>query len=91
MKEIYLYGLAGAADKYRIVRYSCMTSENLSVKDIIGHAAWLKYKNPTVEHVYAIDNRGGLGYECMITMKRNTIEGNVIFKDMLERDGLMII
>ncbi len=91
MKEIFLYGLAGAADQYRIVRYEPVDREMVSVSNITGLACLIKYKNPTIEHVYLVDNRRGLGYEVMHTMKRNTIEDNVAFKDMCERNGLLII
>lgn len=91
MKEMFLYGLAGAADQYRIVRYASVDRETFSVRNTTGLACLMKHKNPTIEHVYCVDNRGGLGYEVMRTMKRNTIESNVAFKDMCEREGLLII
>lgn len=91
MKEMFLYGLAGAADSYRIVRYEPVDRENFSVESITGLACLMKYKYPTIEHAYLLDNRNGLGYEVMRTMKANTIESNVIFKDICERDGVLII
>lgn len=87
MKRIFLYGLASAEDQYRPVAYSYIEPEFISVKNINAHAAWLKLHNPTVESVYMIDDRRGLKYDYLNTLKHNTIEGNIVFKDMLERDG----
>ena len=91
MKEMFLYGLAGAADQYRIVRYEPVDRETFSVSNAAGLACLMKYKNPTIVHVYLLDNRKGLGYEVTRIMKTNTIEDNVAFKDMCERNGLFII
>lgn len=54
-------------------------------------ASWLKIKYPNVDHVYAIDNKKGLAYEYKMAIKRNSVEGNVVFKDMLETEGLLIV
>ena len=88
---VYLYGIGSAADQYRIVRYEYITAENVSIKNIKMGASWIKLNNGSVEHVYAIDNRPGLGRLVANTIKRNSIEGNVIFKDLLEREGMLII
>lgn len=87
----YLYGIAGASDKYRIVRYEYVDPQYSSSDDIKRHASWLKWNNLGVEHVYAITNRPGLGTLVMNTIKRNSIESNVVFKDVLERSGIMIV
>lgn len=91
MKELWIYGLADAANKYRIVRYEPIDLNDFSVAYVTERAVMLKYKNPTIEHVYIVDNRGGLGYDVARTMKKNTIAGNVAFKDMCERNGWCII
>lgn len=96
MKDICLYGLANAANKYRIVRYTFVDVDpNDGPKKIMysvkTEAILLAYHNPSIEHVYAVDNRGGLAGWTARIMKKNTIEGNVAFKDMCEREGLQII
>lgn len=87
----YLYGIAGASNAYRIVRYEYVDPNFCSSEDIKRHASYLKAYNADVEHVYAITNRPGLGKLVMNTIMRNTIAGNVAFKDVLERSGIMII
>lgn len=91
MKRVYLYGLADASEAYKIVWHSYIDEEYISIKNIACHAAWLRLKNPTIKHVYAIDMRPGLANDYKRTIKKNSIEGNVIFKDMLETEGLLII
>ena len=91
MNKIYLYGLADVSDKYRVVRYHYIEEDMVTIKDLRESAAFMRFRNPNVETVYAIDNRPGLAYDYKTTLKRNTIEGNVIFKDMLEREGIKII
>ena len=97
MKEICLYGLAGAADKYRIVRFTFVDIDfNLEnnpriIRALKTEAVMLRYHNPSIERVYAMDNRGGLAGFVARTMKKNTIEGNVAFKDLCEREGLPLI
>lgn len=91
MNKVYLYGLAGARDKYRVVRYSFIDGCSLSIASLMRYADWLKYYNPEIEHVYAIDNRTGLAEECKDAMRAKSIEDCVCFKYTLEHEGLMII
>ena len=90
MRDVVLYGLAGASDKYRIVRYECIPSE-IATSDCIKLKAYIMQEDyPSVKEVYWITNRGGLAGYCSRTMKRNRIEDNVIFRDYLDRSGFLI-
>ena len=91
MKQIFLYGIADLDGRYEIVAYSYMEQEVLSINGIKHHAMWLKFKNPLIVHVYAIDNRKGLAYEYKSTKRKNTFVENLAFRDILEREGLKII
>ena len=91
MKRIFLYGIAGAADSYRVVSNSYIDEDNFSIRNIAGHAAWMIHKNPTIEHVYAVDQRAGLAYDYKRAWKQNSIESYAVFKDILEREGLLVI
>lgn len=91
MKQIFLYGLASVVDQYRVVAYSFVDEEHFSIRNLNTYASWLRMHNPTIEHVYAIDARHGLKNQYMNTVKKNSVEGNVIFKCMLEKEGLLII
>lgn len=91
MKRMYLYGLAGADQMYRVVYYSYIDEEYFSIRNILTNAYWLRIKNPSVEHVYVVDNRKGLLRDFMDARTNNSIESWAIFKDVLEREGMKVI
>lgn len=91
MNQVILYGIAGAENQYRVIRYFIIDAELVSISNIVYQANMLRIKNPTVEHVYAVDNRRGLRRDYVESYKKNTIESCAIFKDILEREGIMII
>lgn len=90
MNRIYLYGIAGASDKYAVIRYAAVDVENRPIDAIKVEAEIMRMDYPTVETVYAIDARGGLGNDYRRAIKQNSIEGYIIFKDILERKGIEI-
>jgi hypothetical protein len=93
MKRVFLYGIAGAEDNYRIVRYIFIDGavEPITITNIARTAGWLKFKNPGIEHVYAIDESVGLARAYKSAKKNDSIANNVEFKLILEREGLQII
>lgn len=94
MNKVFLYGIASARDQYAVVRYAYIDYEKEPidiVKGMVRNAEWMKFKNPTVEHVYAIDDNPRLAFAYRNTIKSNSVEGNVTFKCMLEQSGLLII
>ena len=91
MKQIFLYGIADLDGRYEIVAYSYIEQESFSISSVKHYATWLKLKNPSIAHVYAIDNRKGLAYEYKCTKRKNTFAENLAFRDILEREGLKII
>lgn len=91
MHQIILYGLSGAETQYRVLKYYCIfESPFVSISTIKRHAAFMVMCNPGIKHVYAIDNRYGLRREYIESYKKNTIESCAIFKDTLEREGLLV-
>lgn len=90
MNRIYLYGIAGASDKYAVIRYAAVDVENRPIDAIKVEAEIMRMDYPTVETVYAIDARGGLGNDYRRAIKQNSIEGYIIFKDILERKGIEV-
>jgi hypothetical protein len=93
MNQIILYGLSGADTQYRALKYYCIYEDALAT-DIIGtvkrRAALLVMQNPGIKHVYAVSNRPGLKAEYIQSYKINSIESCAIFKDTLEREGLLV-
>ena len=91
MRRIYLYGLTGVENQYRIVRYSYIDDERISIDTIRMHATWMKLHYSSIEHVYAIDGRRGLAASYREAIKNDSIESLIIFKDILEREGIKVI
>lgn len=91
MNQVILYGIAGVENQYRAIRYFIIDAELVSISNIVYQANMLRIKNPTIEHVYVVDNRRGLRRDYVESYKKNTIESCAIFKDILEREGIMII
>lgn len=91
MSQIILYGIAGASKAYTVLNYFCIYEEFISINAILRQAQGLRMRNPDVEHVYAIDNRHGLRRDYKESIKENSIESHYIFKDILEREGLLVI
>ena len=90
MKRIFLYGIGGAEKQYRVLKYYAMEEEFTSIWNIKYQADMLKIKNPSVEHVYVVDDRHGLYYDYKESIRKNSIESCAIFKDILEREGIKI-
>lgn len=90
MKKIYLYGIANAENKYRVVRYNYVEEDLFSISNIMRRAWFMANNHPTIEHVYAVDEREGLANDYKRTVKRNSIESNVAFKNMLEKEGILV-
>lgn len=92
--KIFLYGITGPDQMYRVAKYWCffdVESEPVTIRDIIYQASMLRINNPSIEQVYAIDDRHGLRGDFRYAMKKNSIESWAIFKNILEREGLRVI
>ena len=94
MTTVYLYGLGGADQMYRVIRYSAVEIDNLVgtnygvIRTLKYEATMMRMKYPNIERVFAIDNGRGLARDYANALKTNTIESHAIFKDILEREGL---
>ena len=89
MNRVYLYGLAGASEMYRIVSHMYIDTEKYGYdtrveKEEARNMAW---KNPSIKRVYAISMRPGLARDYTEAWTKNSIESYNIFKDILEREG----
>ena len=93
MNKVFLYGIASARNQYAVVRYAYIDGEKepITIKGMVREAEWLRFRNPTIEHVYALDDSSSLAFAYKDTVKSNSVEGNVVFKCMLEQNGIIII
>lgn len=90
MNRIYLYGIAGASDKYAVIRYQAVDVEHRPIDAIKVEAEIMRMDYPSIKTVYAIDARGGLANDYRMAIKRNSVEGFIVFRDILERKGIEI-
>lgn len=91
-RRIFVYGIGGADDNYRIVAYQYIktnTSYDV-IHDCRTIAEWLRYRNPTIKYTYAIGESADLARMYKKARKTNSVEDNVCFKLMLEDTGLII-
>ena len=91
MKRIYLYGIAGVADHYKVVRYSCVDSESMTIMALKYEAARLRMDYPNIVRVYAVDASPSLYRSYMETIRKDSMEVCVSFRDMLMRQGVEVI
>ena len=91
-RRVFIYGIGGADDNYRIVAYQYIkTGESYDIiHDCRAVAEWLRYRNPSIKHTYAIGESADLARMYMKARKTNSVEDNVCFKLMLEETGLII-
>ena len=90
--QVLLYGIGGPDKAYGVLEYFCIfdTSRDV-VRTIMYTAARMQANNPSIHHVYAIDNRRGLKRDYQESIRKNSIESHYVFKDILEREGMKII
>lgn len=93
MSKIFLYGLANANQQYRVVRYNYVdTSEETVrvIRELRYRASVLRMYHPEVEEVYAVDDHVKLFQAYRSTVRKNTIAENVAFRDLLQKNGILI-
>lgn len=91
MKKIFLYGIGGACDSYRLIRYVWLDKRDVSIRSMLYYASKMVESNPFIRTVYALDNRYGLSKEAQMSLKHPSIENCIVFKDTLEREGIRIM
>lgn len=90
MNSIVLYEISGANQAYRVLRYDVIPVEG-NILDTIQYEAGRMVDNyPTIERVYAITNGYSLRKDYNEAKRKNSIEGWIIFKDILERGWKVI-
>ena len=91
MKRIYLYGIAGVADHYKVIRYSCVDSEGMTIMALKYEAARLRMDYPNIGHVYAVDASPSLYRSYMDVIRKDSMEVCISFRDMLMKKGVEVI
>ena len=55
MKNVILYGILGADQQYRVGKYWVIRDSESLIESIIFEANMMVDHNPSIEHVYAVD------------------------------------
>ncbi len=92
MTPIYMYGLGGYEDHFKIIVHWRIDEDMDNYEDVFdlckSKASYMRYKHPSVKEVYAIYQKPGLAYDYQRTVKKNDIEHCVAFRDMLRAKGM---
>ena len=86
-KAIYLYGISGADQAYRVLYYQFIPLEEFDIMGMKHMASMMKVRMPSIEKVYAISSNRTLKRDYQTAFKKNSIESWAIFKDLLEKMG----
>lgn len=90
MKELYLYGIGGPEDGFRVIRYCKIDQTDLSALTLRYEATGMLMHYKSIRRFFVIDNRPGLAKACAQSIKTRDIEKALIFLDILEKQGLEI-
>lgn len=90
MKQVYLYGIGGADDGFRVIRYCAIDQDELSVLTITHECITMRTRYRSIQRFFLMDNRPGLARLCAKSIKAERIEDAIIFLDILERNGLEV-
>lgn len=91
-KQLILYGLGEARTAYAVQGYWEIRVNEVDdlIREVRIQSARLRANHPSVSKVYIITNRRGLRRDYMNSIRENSIESHIIFKDILEREGMLI-
>lgn len=92
MKSVVLYGIGGADKMYMALSYYQIFIEDADkLVAEIQYRAMIMRKNPEIKAIYLMDNKPGLRRDFLDSQKRKSMEACAVFKDLLERHGILIV
>lgn len=86
----YLYAILGASDNFRLARYTTVDMATAKVGDIKMIVADMRMHHPDIYRVYLIEQRPGLRGIAQKSLKFSSPENGVVFKDYMERYGILV-
>ena len=89
-RQVFLYGLSGAYDEYRVKAHKFIKSDEFSVYTLMYYIDSILEDCPDVETIYMIDNRHGLKRAMELAVHSDKTEDRIIFKTLLENDGVVV-
>lgn len=87
---VILYGFADASASYACVRYEPLYEGEDDIPAIKYEATMMKRRNPSIIEVYAVAQRKRLASDYNEAIRKHTVESFVIFKRMIEQEGLRV-
>lgn len=90
MRTSYLYGIGGAIDGFRVIRYVDIDSDSISIMTFKYEALKLRANYPAIKRVFAVDSNYGVYRSYMDAKRRPTVDNNLAFVDLLEKQGIEI-
>ena len=90
MQKIFLYGIGGAEDGFRVIRYCEIDQADLSALTLRYEATDMLMHYQSIRRFFVIDNRPGLAKLCAQSNKTRSVEKALIFLDILEKQGLEV-
>lgn len=90
MYSIVLYGISGADQAYRVLRYDIIPVEGNILDTIQYEAGRMVDGYPSVKRVYAVTNSYSIRKDYNEAKRKNSIESWAIFKDILEQSWKVI-
>lgn len=90
MRQMYLYGIGGAEDGFRVIRYREIDQTDLSALTLRYEVTDMLMHYQSIRRFFVIDNRPGLAKLCAQSIRTRDVEKALIFLDILEKQGLEI-
>ena len=86
-KRVYLYGLD---ERYRVIHYCRIDKEFPDFKELKLNAYRMKNEYPSIRYLYAANSSYEIYTACIDAVKNKTVEDCVLFKLLVESEGIRI-
>lgn len=87
-RRVYLYAFSTTTMRVVDVKFLC--ERDISIKNVIRIANWMRDRTPESVRVYAVDNRPGLYKEFQETIRSGDFTKQIEFADLVSREGIQV-
>ena len=84
---VFLYGFD---EEYRVIHYGHVAKEYPDFKELKLQAYNMKHQFPTIQYLFAANSSQEIYRACIDSVKNKTVEDRVLFKIMVEAEGIRI-
>ena len=82
---VFLYGLD---ESYRVIHYCRIDKEFPDFKELKLNAYRMKSEYPSIRYLFAANSNQEIYRACIDSVKNKTVEDRVLFKIMVEAEGI---